>query len=386
MKYILLLTFIFTVGVAAEKPVALVRPASNITLEDFRLVGDLAGEQAGFTLSATAIVEAAGSLELVSGNVALTELGPHPKWNIRAEASRFVLDFDKAGKIPIQIRFNAAVQEGERWKTVEFRVAQSALQPIVLKGLPEDTKFDFSGAARPERKGNDFVSFLPSDGLVKIAWKQAPAETEGKLFFSGEMLSQISVSPGLMRQSALLNFKVMQGEVGRVVVVLRGPGEVTRVQGDQVLAWKVEQDDAANSKLQAPSSKEAPNSNVQNGNLSLEDAGATNALVYGTSRSPSPRPSPQGEGTGQVRRLVIQLNQPQKDQFAVQVQMQTPLGAFPQAVDAMQLRPEGATRFAGYFRIVNEGAVRLEVAQASGMSQISPEQFPESDATNHFCG
>ena len=47
----------------------------------------------------------------------------------------------------------------------------------------------------------------------------------------------------------------------------------------------------------------------------------------------------------------------------------------------MRLQPEGATRFAGYFRIVNEGAVRLEVAQASGLSQISPEQFPESDAT-----
>ena len=77
----------------------------------------------------------------------------------------------------------------------------------------------------------------------------------------------------------------------------------------------------------------------------------------------------------------MQFNQPQKDQFALQVQMQTPLGAFPQTADAMQLRPEGATRFAGYFRIVNEGAVRLEVAQASGLSQISPEQFPESDAT-----
>ena len=61
--------------------------------------------------------------------------------------------------------------------------------------------------------------------------------------------------------------------------------------------------------------------------------------------------------------------------------MQTPLGAFPQAADALQLRPEGATRFAGYFRIVNEGAVRLEVVQASGLSQISPDQFPESDAT-----
>ena len=120
----------------------------------------------------------------------------------------------------------------------------------------------------------------------------------------------------------------MQGEMNRVTLVLHGAGEVTRVAGDQVLAWNVE---------------------------------------------------PMTNSTD--RRLVVQFNQPQKDQFSLQVQMQTPLGAFPQVTDAMQLRPDGATRFAGYLRIVNEGAVRLEVAQASGMSQISPEQFPESDAT-----
>jgi hypothetical protein len=38
--------------------------------------------------------------------------------------------------------------------------------------------------------------------------------------------------------------------------------------------------------------------------------------------------------------------------------MQTPLG-IPQTADAMQLRPDGATRFAGYFHILS--AVRLEV-------------------------
>ncbi len=57
----------------------------------------------------------------------------------------------------------------------------------------------------------------------------------------------------------------------------------------------------------------------------------------------------------------------------------TPLGAFPQAADALQLQPENATRFDGSFRIVNDGAVRLEVLTASGLSQISPEQFPEAN-------
>ena len=50
------------------------------------------------------------------------------------------------------------------------------------------------------------------DGAVKFAWKKSRPETEGKLFYAAEMTSQISVSPGLMRQAALLNGKVMQGE------------------------------------------------------------------------------------------------------------------------------------------------------------------------------
>jgi hypothetical protein len=305
-------------------------PDGVVTLDDFKLLGVLSGDQAAFTLTAAARVEGArgGSLELFSGSVALTEVPTGPQWRIQVQQNRYVAVFEHGGKYPIKLKFNAAVRQGETWKAVDFRVAPSVLQPIVLQGLGPDTQFEFIGAARPERKGSDFTSYLPSDGTVKLSWKEARPEAEGKLFYAAEMLSQVSVSPGLMSQVALLDFKVMQGELSRVTLLLHGVGEVTRVQGEQVLAWNVQ-------------------------------------------------PGPGADD----RRLVVQFNQPQKDHFALQVQMQTPLGAFPQAADAVQLRPEGATRFAGYFRIVNEGAVRLEVAQASGLSQISPDQFPESDAT-----
>ena len=55
--------------------------------------------------------------------------------------------------------------------------------------------------------------------LPAIGWggetrveKRGP-ESEGRLFYAAEMLSQISLGPGLMRQAALLDFKVMQGEL-----------------------------------------------------------------------------------------------------------------------------------------------------------------------------
>src|SRR3569833_2144166 len=242
----------------------------GITLRDFKLVGDLNKERAAFTLSATVKVENAkgGSIDLISGPVALTELGAHPKWKIRAEQNRYVLAFERKGEFPVQIKFNAAVHSQDDWNTVDFQVAPGPLQQIVLQGLAADTQFQFAGAARPERMTNGFVSYLPADGDVKLSWKEARAEAEGKLFYSAEMLSQICVSPRLMRQVGLLDFKVMLGEMNRVALVLHGAGEVTRVAGDHVLAWSVE-----------------PLTN-----------------------SPD-------------RRLVVQLIQPQKDQFSLLVQM-----------------------------------------------------------------
>jgi hypothetical protein len=300
----------------------------SITLENLKLTGDLSGERAAFTLTAQAKVESAGEIDILSGPVALTEIAAHPGWRLRVDQGKYRLVFDKTGRFPIQLQFNTVVMPSEFGKAIRFAVAPGLLQPIVLRGLRADTQFEFAEAARPQRKGEEFVSYLPADGVVRLAWKEAKPETEGKLFYAAEMRSQICVSPGLMRQVALVECRVMQGELSRLVLSLHGPGEVTRVQGEQVLAWTVEN--------------------------------ATN--------------------TGD-RQLIVQFNQPQKEQFSIHVQAQAPLGAFPQTAEALELRPEGATRFAGYVRIVNEGAVRLEVAQASGVSQISPEQFPETETT-----
>jgi len=321
---------IFCASLLATPVYAAELPSPPVTLDNFKLVGTVTNDRASFTLTATANVPdpKGGSLDLLSGPVALTDIAPEAKWRVHAESNKFVVSFERAGNYPFELKFDAAVRQNNGWSAVDFRVAPSTLQPVVLRGLSADTQFEFTGAARPEREGDEFRSFLPADGSVKLAWKEARPEAEGKLFYAAEMLSQISVAPGLMRQVALLELKVMQGELNQLTLVVHGAGEVTRVHGDHVLAWNIEP-------------------------------------VSGSSD----------------RRLVVQFNQSQKDEVNLQIHLQTPIGAFPQSVDAPVLRPEGATRFAGTFRVVNEGAVRLEVTQATGLSQISPDKFPESDAT-----
>jgi hypothetical protein len=300
-------------------------------LRDVKLTGQFTNQTAAFTFTATAQVKApaGGTLTLLSGGVRAH--GPCPASRLANETRRWQvrIGIRPARRIPD----HAPVQrEGRSERGLEFgtvpRCARAPLQPITLRGLARTPNFSSPTAARPERKDDTFVSFLPADGAVRLSWKEDPQGGGGQTVLRRRDAFANHGQPGLMRQVALLDFKVMQGELSRVSLLLRGAGEVTRVQGDQVLAWKLEP--------------------VEN---------------------------------SKDRRLVVQLNNRRKMPFSLQVQMQTPLGAFPQTADAMRLQPEGATRFAGHFRIVNEGAVRLEIAQASGLSQISPEQIPESDAT-----
>ncbi len=303
--------------------------ARRVVLRDFQLQGRLADQRAAFTLTAIARVKnpRGGSLNLLSGGVALAELERSADWKLRFQNGQFVIVFDKPGDFPVKLQFNAAVRQSAGWSGVDFRVTPGALAPVTFQGLAADTQFEFAGAARPERSGGDFKSFLPPDGAVKLSWKESRPEAEGKLFYAAEMLSHITIRPGLIQQYVLFDGKVMQGELSRVTLLVRGQGNVTAVFGANVLAWNVE-------------------------------PGAT----------------------PEERRLNVQFNQPQKDSFALNIQMQSELGAFPLAVDVMRLRPLDATRFAGHIRVVNEGAVRLEVVQATGLSQISPEQFPENTA------
>src|SRR5258708_7109740 len=80
-----------------------------VSLRDFKLTGDLTGDRAAFTLTATAHVEnpKGGQLYLLEGPVALTDINENPKWQIRVETNRFVATFDRKGDFPIQLKFSA---------------------------------------------------------------------------------------------------------------------------------------------------------------------------------------------------------------------------------------------------------------------------------------
>jgi hypothetical protein len=237
----------------------------------------------------------------------------------------YYLVFDEPGEFPVELKFDARISERGGWRGLNFDVAPSSLRPVTLAGLPADTEFRNTTTSTPTRDGSNFTAHLPSTGRLALEWKEARPETEGRLFYSIESLAEVSVGPGLLRQTHLFDLKIMQGEMSRVNLALTGAGEVVRVAGPDILSWNV-------------------------------------------------------NGEGDERRLAIQLNQAKKTSFALAVYTQTPLEAFPLAIQPIRLAPTDAIRFGGFLRVINDGAVRLEATTASGLSQVSPSQFPQTQA------
>ena len=232
-------------GAAYSLPliIAFVDPeARQVVLRDFKLAGNLSEQKASFVLTANAHIGNPRAVRSLSSPVS----SPSPNYRrIPTGASSLTPAASRCSSTSPATSRSSSNSTPRCGRTTAGTRSTSASRPVPCSrsfckaSLPTPSLIS-PAAARPERTGNDFTSYLPPDGTVKLSWKTAVPEVEGKLFYSAEMLTQVSVGPGLMEQSALLDGKVMQGALEQVTLLLGGTGEITRVQGEQVVAWHVE--------------------------------------------------------------------------------------------------------------------------------------------------
>ena len=311
--------------------------AADAELTAVQLTGAV-NEAAGsvdFRLKAQARVETPGArVRLLSGRAALTGMASGDGWHVElvkaGDGAAYDLVFGKKGVVPVDLAFAAAMSEAGDWRRLNFRMPAGAVVPVVLTGLAkEGVEFDSGRSVVPLATAAGWQGFLPANGEVALAWKRTREAGVATLSFTSAEETEVRVGAGLLRQTSRVSFRVLQGKLNGVRLRVDGPGEVVGVEGANVLAWTVTE------RLQA-------------GGL-------------------------HGEGE---RVLDVKLSRPIEGEGALVVRSQATLGGFPVRAQALRLTPEGGVRHAGFVRVANTGAVRLEVAEVEGMMQLAPEQFP----------
>ena len=302
----------------------------NVTVDDFSLEGQYADGRFRFTLSGAVAVLNAGEYELplLAGGAALSGAPSVEGGEILLKHDQYFVRVEEAGSYPLLVEFDAKVVTHAGRSVVNFEVIDSALQPVRIAGMPVVADQVRLNGVQTKSAGDAVTGHLSGDGKLSLVWTdpswKRPEAVEAALFYSVESVSQLAVGPGLIRQVSDYSVQVMQGALPRMVFDLEGAGEITQVKGDSILRWQV---------LANP-----------------EDA--------------------------TKQQLVLELNKAYTEDFSINVTSQYAMDAFPTQASPLKVVPQGAIRYSGYIRIVNVGAVSIDVPDAQGFAQISPEYFP----------
>ncbi len=323
----------FQTSTGGQIKLSLMRDSASpdpVELIDTSLSGtvDRDGQSVLFQLGTTArVTDPSVELTLLSGNAALVQMPEDENYQVRlATAGKrtvYKVRFSKPGTFPVKLHFIAKIdKDADSQRMIDFTIAAGAVVPLRLEGLNAEMTFHRDQqSVVPLWQENAWIGFLPASGRVHLKWKPKRTAGEGKLFFTTTGTIEARVGSGLLRQDHLLNYQVLQGELRSLSMILRGPGEILDVKGDNIVAWKVSDKDS-------------------------------------------------------LRQLDVTLSQPITESAQVSIRSQTPLGAFPVRMEGLRLEPVGTIRHSGFLRLANLGSVRLEPTGLSGLTQLSPEQFP----------
>ncbi len=305
--------------------------ARGLTLEDAVLAGRLADDATAVSYSLTARATAArpgARASLLSGAAALSGGVARDGWHVVLSGDRYELVAEREGPLDIRLTFDARVSRQGDWHVVNFTMPAGVVVPVRLAGIPDGADFDPGRPVVPTRTGDYWQGLLPADGHAAMAWRGGGETTAGSLFFASTATSDIHVGSGLLRQSTTLGLQVLQGRIDQLTLDLLGPGEVLAVTGPAVTGWSVRDGDAAGARV-----------------------------------------------------LDVRLSRPIEGAAEFGIESQTALDPLPVATAALRATPRGALRHSGHLRVAGAAAVRVDVRDASGLIQLSPEQFPGGGGT-----
>ena len=295
-------------------------------MRDLKLVGAVAERGVEFTATGTVVVDSRNGaiVSLLSGDVALLE-SPDLKYGELKYNEDYQLVWDRRGTYEFSFRFLAKVNESQGTRSVAFKFLTAPIRTLELTGLPLDSELSVANAAKPTKRGEMWKAHLSPDSSVSFSWKPAKSDSDRELFYSSDITSVTAVAVGMIKQNQKIDLQVMQGEMNEVSCNLLGPGEISQIEGRDILGWNVER------------------------------------LAEGS------------------RVLRIRFARPQTENIFLLVKSRIALPKLPAETELLQLEAIGATRTNGQILLLNEGAVNLGIANSKNLSQVSPVQISLTD-------
>ncbi len=301
----------------------------------FALDGAVTGDNAAFVLRLDLKDLARGeSIEVVRGAVAVLSSELPSGVALVRQDDALCLTLAPGGSRTrsgrVIVRFAARTTVSNDWRCAGFalpvlpvrRVTITADQPNLQIEIPRaansETRRDPEG--RPTTDAN--LALTPD---FAVLWKPEIRQADSELVATCDIHTVASASPGTLRVDTIFSYRVAQGQLAELLFDVPDVNIVS-VTGADIQDWRIDRTDPV-------------------------------------------RP-----------RLRVQLARPRRDDYRLGVVCERPLAAFPCQADIPVLVPVNVIRAGGSLLLGTDSAVKLQVADSTGLTQIDPSAFPRANA------
>lgn len=297
-----------------------------VELRELAITGTIDGDNIVFDLAFTARVNKVEAvLPLVTGPVALLDAPKAILPDLRREAGGYVLACPATGDRAIALRFAAQATRAEDALMVRLVLPVAPLRRVSVQCDREDLDVRFEGALDVKREKNAggalVTAVLPPTAPLVVRWQPKVRRLAGELVLECDVNEIVAARAGALRVDSLFNFRIAQGALSKLAFDVPEGRTVTQVRGADVREWAVEQRDA------------------------------------------------------KTRVLSVTLSRPQEKTYQLHVEHERPLPPLPCEIELAPLAPRDVLRASGFMLAGADGAMRLIVKKAAGLTQIDRAAF-----------
>jgi hypothetical protein len=307
-------------------------PVPEVSIKSLKATGEIQGENISFVLDLTVEVARRGAvLDLARGAMVLLSSQLPGRTTVDRNGDLYSLRFPSRGEQHAVLKFAVVAARQDDWRSAAFSLPNAVVREVAMVCDREDLEIKFGGALQTDRRKNaagktEVVAYLTSGAGVNVRWKPQVRKLEGELAVTCDGRTVAVASVGALKLDTLFTYRVVQGLLDKMSLDVPDGLNVTQVLGDDIREWRLE-----------------------------------------------------AKPTG-GRELKVVLSRPKDKLYALRVEGERVLPAFPCKFDLPVVVPAGVIRASGFLLLGTDSAAKLLVGRAAGLSQIDPGAFPAGAA------
>lgn len=268
------------------------------------------------------------AVPVLSEEVAINKTNLSKEVLLIAKDGVYQLIFSKKGEYSVSLEFCSKINKQENKNIFTFKPSNSVISRLnlVIPGKLSDievTPSNIQTKITTRGSNTELTAFLGTAGDFQVNWSsETQAATAPRPVFLSENNMITFISDGIIKTTALLNYKVMQGRISRLEIELPANANLLAVKGDNIKSWDL---------------KQGENKQV----------------------------------------LEVELSQEVKDSCELRLEIEESKSDTGQVYKLAQITTIGADRQSGHIAVVPPDDLKIQPLEKTGLSQIDPAQLPE---------